>query len=473
MDPRQSMAGGSGSGRGGTAGEGHRRGKTTGDERQEERDVTRRTGLSPSGAKGGSTGEERGGSSPGTGHPGSQQTPPRHPPAGVQKLGASSLPCQGEHKPVLGKQHTELGDDMEEGAQDVPLGGGGEAKRRTFSAGSLDASSSPHLDSPLPPQKKICAGPTPPMLQKEKEEEREDSLEWEEESREDQTGSEHGSPREKHCSTRKSRIDLEAILQSLPTKKDLDTSLNIKFDKHAHKIESLFKEELRELKEEVGSISTKMVSLESEMASVKQKMGALENSSHTSQQNLINMALQLMDLENRDRRNNLRFRGIPESVEDKDLHATVTAICNHYLDRAPNEFIELDRVHRVFRRRNVDNTRPRDVLCRIHFFVIKERVIRKAWDKGPMKLEESEVLVLQDLAGKTLAMRRALKPILDVLKKKGALYTWGYPFNIRIRWRGNVFVLKVPSQLPELFSFLEVQPFEMPDWMEILLEAPR
>lgn len=98
-------------------------------------------------------------------------------------------------------------------------------------------------------------------------------------------------------------------------------------------------------------------------------------------------AFQVMDLENRGRRNNIRLRGIPESVSPTNLKPTVELVLNSYLNRRSEDAIELDRVHRVAGGRSSKLGQPRDVLCRVHFFATKEAIMRAAWEKGPYQLE--------------------------------------------------------------------------------------
>lgn len=52
------------------------------------------------------------------------------------------------------------------------------------------------------------------------------------------------------------------------------------------------------------------------------------------------------DIENRNQRNNIRIRGLPESVQNKDLDSTLQRIFATILDSPPSESIELDRAHR-------------------------------------------------------------------------------------------------------------------------------
>lgn len=113
---------------------------------------------------------------------------------------------------------------------------------------------------------------------------------------------------------------------------------------------------------------------------------------------------------------------------------------------------------------------PRDVLYRIHFFETKDRIMRAIWEKGPYDLEGSRVILLQDLASKTLRMRRMLKPLVEAAITKGASHRWGFPFSLSLRRNGRMVVIRTPDQLPDAFALLEIQPIDLPDWVASVIE---
>lgn len=131
----------------------------------------------------------------------------------------------------------------------------------------------------------------------------------------------------------------------------------------------------------------------------------------------------------------------------------------------------MDRFHRVPGHLVAGGGRPRDVLVKLHHYDLKEQIMSAAWNKGPWECEGARVILLQDLAGKTLELRRSLRPIPQAVKDKGATYKWGFPFALIVRSKGRTFVLRSPAQLPDFFAYLGVTPFEMPDWYQLLCEG--
>lgn len=65
---------------------------------------------------------------------------------------------------------------------------------------------------------------------------------------------------------------------------------------------------------------------ESSVASLERRLVAVESKQDSQAAAAINLQLQLEELEDRGRRNNLRIRGLPEATGSEDLAASALAI---------------------------------------------------------------------------------------------------------------------------------------------------
>lgn len=83
----------------------------------------------------------------------------------------------------------------------------------------------------------------------------------------------------------------------------------------AHKVGKLAKE----LRGEIDQLGKSTDSLEYKFDEMVQYVQVLEEDNATIKNTVTQLQAQQEDLENRELRHNLRFRGIPETVEDKDL----------------------------------------------------------------------------------------------------------------------------------------------------------
>lgn len=262
---------------------------------------------------------------------------------------------------------------------------------------------------------------------------------------------------------------MHQLLQALPTRQELDAQLKSKLDFQVLRLEQMFKAEIRPIQEAVEKLAQKTTILEEELVATQVHLGKVDASTSVIQSQMLRLALKVNDLENRGRRNNIRIRGLPESVGAEALKNTITSIFNHYLGRPQGEYIEIDRVHRLAGPRRQDS--PRDVICRVHYYIVKEDIMRAAWDRGPFDYKGAKVILLQDLAKSTLDMRRVLKPLLSLITQKGGMYRWGFPFAVLIRLNGKTFSLKAHSELPAAFKFLDSPPLDIPDWSTIVLDS--
>lgn len=69
--------------------------------------------------------------------------------------------------------------------------------------------------------------------------------------------------------------------------------------------------------------------------------------------------------------------------------------------------------HHTLGPKSQDPNRPCDILCCLHYFTVKEHILRKARELGDITLEGSKIQVLADLSKITLDKRCALRPPLD------------------------------------------------------------
>ncbi|OCT56835.1 hypothetical protein XELAEV_18004364mg [Xenopus laevis] len=115
----------------------------------------------------------------------------------------------------------------------------------------------------------------------------------------------------------------------------------------------------------------------------------------------------LDDQENRSRRNNVRIKGLPESI--------------------------------------------------------KEAIMIKARERGDMEYEGSTVRFYQDLSRNTLRQRRLLKPIMDLLKERSIRYKWGYPFALIVVSNGKSYSVRSPRDIPQFMDGLDLPHIDVPE----------
>ncbi|KAM9305492.1 uncharacterized protein PAF06_014052 [Gastrophryne carolinensis] len=256
-------------------------------------------------------------------------------------------------------------------------------------------------------------------------------------------------------------LDLRSVLLPLPTKADLE-SIPTKADMETMilRIEKAFWKDLEVVQHNVAAVEDRVAALENARVATEDRLTHLEQTNDLQATQISNLKIQNDDLENRSRRNNLRIRGLPELPQYADLEAIVTSVFYRLLGNTLTAIIKLDRIHRAAGRPPGAPDAPRDILCRVHHYRVKEEILRKAWEAGQIVHDSSPLTVLPDLARSTLWMRRQLKPLLQKIKESGAAYRWGYPFHLIVRKNGGSFTLRTPGDLDGLFVFLDSSPLE-------------
>lgn len=153
-------------------------------------------------------------------------------------------------------------------------------------------------------------------------------------------------------------IELKTMLQALPTKADIEQLIG--------RLEEAHQKEIREVKKDIQTLTTRLINEEASIATIKEILTVLELTRDTQKEIEEVIQLQLEDLENWNRRNNLQ--GVAESITGEKLIDSVKEIFKQVLGDKYPEHLEIDRIHRAFGYRNLEMSRPRDVICRIHHY---------------------------------------------------------------------------------------------------------
>ncbi|XP_075444125.1 uncharacterized protein LOC142487913 [Ascaphus truei] len=159
-----------------------------------------------------------------------------------------------------------------------------------------------------------------------------------------------------------------------------------------------------------------------------------------SQLQVAELADRQEDAENRERRNNIRVCGIPESVTD--VQGFVSRWLEALLPDLPEHERMMDRCHRALRSRSLATEQPRDVIARLHYFRTRDAVFQKTKTAGACQFEDATLQLFQDLSPVTLARRRRLQPITRVLRERAIRYRWTFPFGLLVIKNGRAISIK-------------------------------
>ncbi|OCT80486.1 hypothetical protein XELAEV_18027298mg [Xenopus laevis] len=147
--------------------------------------------------------------------------------------------------------------------------------------------------------------------------------------------------------------NISTYIANLPTKSDIKDMLK--------EVTSTLKEELREIRRDIASVAGRTVDLE------------MNQSKLFANQRQIHIALLAL---------NTQINEIQRQQEDLDL----------------NTLIEVERAHRVFKPKTAPQDTPRDTICCLNSYALKEEIILKTREASYLTFEESPIKLFQDIS---------------------------------------------------------------------------
>lgn len=186
------------------------------------------------------------------------------------------------------------------------------------------------------------------------------------------------------------------------------------------------KQDVKDAVQETSSLKSSVKFLNEEVEAGKIK---LQDSEEKTQSELEKLRLQLLDYEIYNRRENLRFYGIPE----EDAAEATEEILYNFLERELNiesaRSIEFQRVHRIGKK-NSNASKPRVILAR--FLRFKER--EALFARRRFIDNESGYGFGPDLPKKVFDMRRKLIPKMEEARAQGkrAAFSRAEPYKLLV-----------------------------------------
>lgn len=221
------------------------------------------------------------------------------------------------------------------------------------------------------------------------------------------------------------------------TKLDLESSLEAMYARLATKFQTELHKTSHTLSQEIAALGSRTERLETEHDELALAYSDLSREHDSLATAFSQMQSQIEDLDNRNRRNNLRIRGIPESVTD--LIPTIIRLFKSLLPDTDAGAFTCDRIHRALRPKPPDDKPPRDIVLCMKDFLIKEEILRAARNQQRITLDDRTIQIYPDISPATLDRRRGLKEITSALQAARIRYRWGFPFKLVIPHNGTTY----------------------------------
>lgn len=219
-------------------------------------------------------------------------------------------------------------------------------------------------------------------------------------------------------------------------------------------IQTSFASALNSQSASIDGLGNRVDHIEHKMGEFSNAHNELVDSHNQLEDEVATLTAKLADLEDRNRRNNIKLRGVPESVSQSELVPYIQQLIKVTLPHTSKQDLILDRAHRLPKPKNLPTSLPRDVIVRIHFFQIKEQLMQAA-RRSPHLLEPfHKVTLYADLSQHTIQARRKLSSITSIQRQHKVLYKWGFPTKIIITKDGTTYVIPSVEKGPAILKQL-------------------
>ncbi|KAJ1151471.1 hypothetical protein NDU88_004251 [Pleurodeles waltl] len=179
---------------------------------------------------------------------------------------------------------------------------------------------------------------------------------------------------------------------------------------------------------ETKSMRLHIAGFQSQVMGLEQRVTKLETditSSLDRDQELIYLCSKLIALEDKSRRDNVRFFGFPENIEGADIHSYLRETLPKLTGLTFDPPLEFQRLHRLGPKRLDEANRPRPIIACLLQHVQTSQLLQVARAHGPFRMNGQEIRLTADFSKETSEHRKAflaLQPQLHQLEGKYCLF---------------------------------------------------
>ncbi|KAJ1193899.1 hypothetical protein NDU88_003195 [Pleurodeles waltl] len=155
---------------------------------------------------------------------------------------------------------------------------------------------------------------------------------------------------------------------------------------------------------ETRSMRLEIPGFQSQISGMDHRVAAVESQvvlQTDRDQELLHLRSKLTDLEDRSRRNNVRFLGFPEGIEGTDILSYLKDTLPKLADTTFNPPLEFQRAHRLGLKRQNGKDRPRPIIaCFLRHGQVRQ-LLQMSRRQGPLRLGPLEIRLSADFSKET------------------------------------------------------------------------
>lgn len=225
---------------------------------------------------------------------------------------------------------------------------------------------------------------------------------------------------------------LQTMMGSLKTDIfDKIDSLSTSLRSEMTSIRDELKKSIENVQQKLGEHGKNITELEHSTSDHSDRIGILEKSVGSLVKRVTELDNKCEDLESRMRRNNIRLLGIPEGVEGPRPTEFIAGLLQDVLGLEDKPL--LDRAHRTLRERPGEGKPPRPFVIRVHFFHVRNNILKKASESSPILYRGKRVSLFADYTA-AVAKRRASFGLVkrELRACPGVKYGLIYPATLKL-----------------------------------------
>lgn len=211
---------------------------------------------------------------------------------------------------------------------------------------------------------------------------------------------------------------------------------------------------ISEIKTDLSSYSGRLTQAEDRIGETEDNVTVLHNTVNGMEKVITALTEKVDDLENRDRRSNLRVIGLPENAEGRDVESFLEKWIPEVL--GPENFptpLVIERAHRIPGGRPKPNSplTPRPLILKFLNFRDKVRVMQAARAKGKVIYGTRHIMFFPDFSAEVTKRRMKYGEVKQQLRTRGIQFGLIFPARMYTLHNGKRRVFNTPE---EVESFL-------------------
>lgn len=202
----------------------------------------------------------------------------------------------------------------------------------------------------------------------------------------------------------------------------------------------------------MDKLQVESINVQKSIRGVEEKIGEVEGSMKYLQEDVEDFGKDYDELErvvenldNNQRKNNLKVRGLKEGTEGQDLKGYLTEVFAIWVGSDIETDISITSAFRIGPLRKVANY-PRDILVQLPYWETKARILECYWQHPDKTIEDSNISVFPDLLAITLWKRRLIRFLTVVLQDQEITYKWGFTFKLLVTYKSRTYIIRTEQE---------------------------